>query len=315
MVFSIAEENYLLGVYENNDGSTTLTRLGTTAPESYSKICNILVQNCQNGDGKNFSLAIPHFPEEHFESLKLFLETKEDDDGAGAILLCQEKSGGADLYRYKGPQGHSLAVKYFPNHTLQLQGIRTMLTADVLDFLSQVLPYDKSVQAQLTTFKVNLSVAEVSSELEGRLPTAYSNINEIVRAQLASALALTKIEVNLLDYGAVAFPALRGLEGFLWQELARAKFDVKRAKDFGDYFVQDTPHKYKMLPVQAEFVGDARAEQLANCYSVFARQRHGIAHFGRIPEATRVLDSLAAAVSVVTEVLATIEHFCTKMST
>ena len=313
MSFRLDETQYLIEVYENRDGSTTLARRGTVDKESYTRVAEILVENCTRGDGKNFSISIPRFPSEDFESLKSFLVEDEHTDGVGAVLIHNEPSGGAELYRYQGPQGHRLTIKWFSNGTLQLQGLRTIMAAEVLDFLATVLTYERAVRSQLDTYKVDVSVQEVSDELEGRMPNAFSRLHEVVRAQLVSSLALTKVEITMPDYGGVAFPALRGLEGFLKHELANVGFDVKRARDFGEYFKVDVPNRYKMRPEYADVAGEPAAGLLAVCYTFFHGQRHGIAHVGAALEATRILGSLDEAVRIVTEVLGVIEDFCTKI--
>ncbi len=313
MTFQLEGKPCMIGVYENGDGSTTLTRLGTIDPESYAKVAQALVDCCLAGDGRNFSVAIPRFPEEQFKLLHDFLLTPVEEDGVGATLVRHEVSGCADLFQYKGPQGHTLTVKRYTNKTLQLQGLRTKLAEEALDFFSSVLPYEAAVSAQLETYEVKVSVAEVSSELEGRLPNAFSRLHDVVKAQLTSALALTKVNIELPDYGAVAFPALRGLEGFLRQKLQKAKCDVKKAKDFGEYFEEDGVNGFKMRDITVTLVGQPKADFLTECYVLFNRQRHGVAHVGRALEDTRVVGSLTEAIAIVDQVLATIERYCFKI--
>lgn len=310
MCFELGGKQFLIEIYENGNGSTTLTRRGSIDQESFHSVATELVAACTNGNGANFSLAIPKFSDDHFTRLQEFLVAPEEEDGAGAILQSTAPSGGGDLYRYQGPQGHTLTLKRFPNGTLQAQGRRTCLVADVLDFMATVLPFEDAIKAQLETYDVNLTVAQVTTELDGLLPNACSRLHDVVRAQLASSLASTKVNMALPDYGLVAFPALRGLEGFLWHELQEAELDVRRARDFGEYFEAASPGQYVMRPEVAAYVGAERAAQFANCYSLYWRQRHSVFHADRTLDATRIVGSLNEARSIVAEVLKAIDRFC-----
>jgi hypothetical protein len=52
---------------------------------------------------------------------------------------------------------------------------------------------------------------------------------------------------------------------------------------------------------------------LAECYTVYSDERHGIAHVGTEPRFTRTLPDLMTAQSIVTKVFRSIEDFCSKL--
>jgi hypothetical protein len=133
-----------------------------------------------------------------------------------------------------------------------------------------------------------------------------------VLAQLASALALTKSEIPLMDYGAVAFPAVKGLEGVLKSELTKSGFDLTDFRDFGTYFESKVVGQYVMRTDYATHAKEPHAAEFANCYTVYYRQRHTLAHMNADPETSRVLATMLEAKSVVTSIFHTIERFFKK---
>ncbi len=306
MSFELDGNQYLIAVYENKNGSTTLSKLKVPDQDSYMKVAQHIRDNCRSGDGSNFSFALPKFSAEHATLLLEFLHEE-------AKASHSESTEKYDLTRFQGPQGDTLTVKQYKNGTIQLQGRRATLVGSVLDFLTQVLPYEGAVQAQLDTFEVKLSVRDVSDELAGKFPSSHERLHITIRAQLASALALTKIEVQLLDYGAVAFPALRGLEGHIKAELLAANLRVQNNSSLGEYFTSSIAGRYEMRPDAAKHVGEPTSSLLSDCYTLYANERHGIAHMGSDPTITRIIGSLPEAATIVTNVLNTIEHFCHRL--
>lgn len=189
-----------------------------------------------------------------------------------------------------------------------------MLAAHAIDFLGNVLTYKESIDLQLKTFKVEMTVDAALDELSGRLPNSYTKLGETVKAQFASSLALTKAQLQLADFGAVAFPALRGMEGVLKGELTKAKFDLSRFKNFGEYFEPGAAvGTFVMRSDQALHAKEPRAASLAKIYTLLHSQRHGIAHMDSDPETSRVLASMNEAKSIVDSVFVTIEGFFQKI--
>jgi hypothetical protein len=184
-----------------------------------------------------------------------------------------------------------------------------MLAAHAIDYLSNVLSYKESISLQLSTFKVEMTVDAALDGLAGKLSKSYSKLGDTVRAQFASALALTKVEMDLADFGAIAFPALRGMEGVLKCELTNAGFDLRNFRDFGEYFESVSVGKYAMKALHAATANEPRATELAQIYTLYYKQRHGLAHMNPDPETSRVLTTMNEAKSIVNDVFGSIERF------
>jgi hypothetical protein len=305
---------YLIAVYENSDGTTTLSRIGNEEQKKgFDFIADLLTKHCKESDGGPFELSLIKVSDEHFGRLVDYLVTAREEDGIGAEKT-EEPGTNQTTFRFKAPNGNKITIKRFTNKTVQFQGVRTKLASQLVTFLSEVLSFKDAVSAQLTTYQVEVTTEQLRDELEAKIPAACRHIDDVIKSQLASSIGLMKVHIALPDYGAVAFPALRGLEGFLWQELSKLGFDVKRAKDFGEYFEQQGP-KFAMKPVQAFHSKEPAAALLAETYELLHKQRHSVAHIGKSLIDTRILATLDDARQVVRQVLDNIEQTCTKMYT
>jgi hypothetical protein len=307
MSFNLDGAAQKLAVYENKNGSTTLSRLNMETG-IFVKIADAIRDGCSIGTAGRFDVAIPRFAQENLDSLLEYLVEQ-------AVEISTDVSeNGYRILRLKGPQGDCLTIKRYDNATLHMQGRRAMLASTALNFLAEVLNHDQAVKAQLDTFEVKLNLVEIGKEVEGRLPASFARVSEVVRTQLVTALALTKLNIELPDYCPVAFPALKGLEGFLKTELTTAGLNPAPNCNFGDYFEQAPGgFGYQMRMVQGQHVGEPVATLLASCYTVFSNERHGIAHLGTEVHNTRTLPDLTTARTIVTKVFDSIEAFCSKL--
>lgn len=307
MSFRLEGQTHRLAVYENKHGSTTLSRLNMDAGV-FAQIADAIRDGCGFGNGGRFDVAIPRFAVENLEALLEYLVEQE-------VEVSRDVSeNGYRMVKLKGTQGDGLTIKRFENGTFHMQGRRAMLASMALSFLAEVLNHDQAIKAQLDTFAVKLNLVEIGKEVEGRLPVSFARVSEVVRTQLITALALTKLDIQLPDYSPVAFPALKGLEGFLKTELTTAGLNPPPNCTFGEYFEQNpSGFGHQMRTLQGQHVGEPVASLLARCYTVFSNERHGIAHLGTEVHNTRILPDLATARTIVTKVFDSIEDFCSKL--
>lgn len=307
MGFALDGADYRIAVYENKDGTTTLSKLGTN-DDVFHKVATAVRDSCSVGGGGRFDLAIPRFDKGNFGNLLEYLTEQEVQTERDVT------ENGYRLVKLKSPQGDSMVVKLFDNGTLHMQGRRAMMASMALDFLSNVLNYEEAVKAQLDTFAVPVKVSEVRNEVEGKLVRSFAHVNAVVQAQLTTALALSKVEIELPDYSPVAFPALKGLEGFLKVELENAGLKPGPQATFAEYFEKNPSGiGHQMREVQSQHVGEPVATILAECYTVYSDERHGIAHVGTDAHNTRILPDLLTAVRIVEKVFSTIETTCIKL--
>lgn len=309
MSFRLDGAPHRLAVYENKDGTTTLTRLNMD-PTIFQQVAEAIRKSCGLGEGGRLDLSLPRFTEADFGNMLDYLAEEKAQVDQDAI------EHNYRIVRLRSPQGDKLTIKLFDNGTLHMQGRRAMLAVLALDFLSSVLNYEQAVAAQLDTFEVNIRLVDIYGELEARWPASHRRINDVVRTQLITALGMSKVNINLPDFTPVAFPALKGMEGFLKSELKQAGLEPAHGTTFGEYFEQKAGGVgHQMREPQGSHVGAPRASMLAECYTVYSDERHGIAHVGTEAHNTRTLPDLMTARSIVTKVFRSIEDFCSKLPT
>lgn len=306
MSFALDGVMHKLAVYENKNGSTTLSRLNMDALV-FAKVAEAIRKECSLGAVGRFDVAIPQFAAESLDSLLEYLVEQE------VQISSDVYENGYRMVKLKGPQGDVLTIKRYDNGTLHMQGRRAMLASLALSFLAEVLNHDQAVNAQLDTFSVRVNLSEISREVEGRLPLSFKRVSAVVRTQLTTALALSKLDIDLPDYSPIAFPALRGLEGFLKTELSSAGLNPGATSMFGEYFEEKPGFGHRMRDMQGQHVGEPIASKLAACYTVFSNERHGIAHLGLAEHNTRTLPDLTTARTVITKVFDSIEAFCSRL--
>lgn len=124
---------------------------------------------------------------------------------------------------------------------------------------------------------------------------------------MSSALMLCKIGFHLEDYSAVAFPALRGLEGFIKQVLLKSGLRPADKRNIGEYFEQKVVGKFVLQKDYADHVGSPYVNILANSYTLYFNQRHGLFHMATHVETSRILGSFDDARRIVFDVFDMIE--------
>jgi hypothetical protein len=294
---------FKMAVYENKDGTTTLSALAGQDRAVFETTALAIKTACSFGEAGRFEVSLSKVPQEHAQQLVDYLKTegtveREADENSYSIL------------KIRGQQGDILTIKRFKNLTVQLQGRHAMMASRAHDFLTTILPYQIAVQLQIDTFAVPIKAEQVMDELQGILPFSHDKLGTTVRAQFASALTLTKVNVALPDYGAIVFPAVRGLEGFIHEGLYGLGFQVPKRDAFHEYFEQgNTAKSFVMRKEAAETAGEPRATRLAECYTFYYNQRHGIAHMEADPEMSRVISTAEEAKGIVREVFDFVEKY------
>jgi hypothetical protein len=299
---------FLINIFENKDGSTTLGFASGQDRALFEALADELLRCCTYSEVANLELSLPGFSAESLKGLLGFLES----EGAG---VKEEKDlvHGGHQARWAGPQGDSLIIKTYKNGTVQFQGKNAHLASLLWDSLYNVLSLEDAIAKQSKVYEIVVTVDEIKDELAARVPVAHQLLEETVRKQLSSALMLCKVAAPLEDYSAVAFPALRGLEGFIKQILLKGGLKPADKDHIGDYFDQKVVGSWALRAEYASHVGPVFAPILESSYTLYYKQRHGIFHMDARVEASRILGSLEDARRIVFTVFETIESACQKL--
>jgi len=299
---SYGGKKFLIKIFINARGTCTIGQSSGEENQCYEILAEAIADHCKVGERVALNLGVANFEAAHQQVFIEFLQSM------GAVLKDDGVFNNYRLVRIAGPAGDTLTVKFFTNTTVHLQGRHAQVAVWALDFLRTVLPLDEVLKNQVEVYALPLSPQQIKDHLKVRIPHAHDALVDEVRKQFSSALALTKIEIQLEDFAAVAFPALRGLEGFTLQLLRDecGLAPVAKAR-LGDYFVINGM-LVTMVPAYANGVSADLQTLLSAWYKMWHDQRHRLFHMDGAVETTRILSSRTEAVSIVQDVLNTVEE-------
>lgn len=296
---------FFLNIYINGGGNCTVGKSAGFDEGMFNHLAQLVVEGCRWGATEKLEQSLAKFDAKNVVGLVDFLES------LGGQVSADEAGPNYKLTRIKGPHGDVLTLKFFTNGTLQLQGKHAQVAVWTQDFLRTVMPLDDFLEQQRAVYSLPVTVADTKLELLARIPNAHDGLVDEVRIQLSSALALTKVGVELEDYAALAFPALRGLEGFCFQLLHDdCGLAPPKNAQLGEYFVEvrGAPGSYGMRSPHGDGVAKSLQELLGKCYTTWHKQRHRLFHMDGTVETTRILEKRADAVSLVDEVFALVDQ-------
>lgn len=300
--FNLKDNNvFLLKIFPVSGGVFSLGKATGHCAETFEYFADRLVAECVVPTPANLNVSLPNFAEKHVKSILEFLEE-------GGAKISEESASSYKLFRVVGPLGDTLVIKYFKVGTVQFQGKYRRLAISVSDYLCSVLSLDDVIKAQTKIFAVDLTIQQVKDGLKAEIPLSHEFISEAIRIQLSSAFALTKITLPVEDYTCVAFPALRGLEGFMKDLLIRGNLKPAQQSTFGDYFRDG-----KLGKDHAAHVGSLLTSILDECYGYYHANRHRSFHMDAPSNASRILDMNSAQV-IVQKVFELIESSCKRLA-
>ncbi|WP_322033225.1 type II toxin-antitoxin system RnlA family toxin [Paraburkholderia sp. J76] len=303
----LAGTPFLINVFANKDGSTTLG-FSKGDRNVFDVLATEVRDKCSYSDKNRFDVSIPKMDASRLAKLKDFLA------GGGVELFVTEKGSNYELTRYRGINGDVVTVKLYTNGTLQFQGKYAQVAALVMDFLQGELTLTTFVEKQIAICHVDIKAEAIVDELKARYPSLFDYADDKVKKQFSAALTLQKLDIELEDFSAVAFPALRGLEGIIKQMLIDAGLKPAAKDAVGQYFEQPLVGKWQLLPVNASHVGAHWADVLGNAYTEYYKHRHPLFHMESMVETTKILDSLKDACDIADNVMKCAEVWCQKVA-
>ncbi|MBJ2265148.1 type II toxin-antitoxin system RnlA family toxin [Pseudomonas sp. MF6787] len=300
--FHVKDNVFLMKIFPVSGGVFSLGKAAGHCPDTFAFYADKMLAECVTPTPANLNVSLPKFPAEHVENILGFLSE------AGAEI--SEVDGGTTckMYRVIGSLGDSLVIKHYNIGTVQFQGKYRSLASLIADYLGSVLSLEDVIKSQAKIFSVDLTVEQVKDGLQAVIPVAHAGISDAVRIQLSSAFTLTKIDLPVEDYSCVAFPALRGLEGFIKDLLILGNFQPAPRSTFSDYFRDG-----KLGPDQAAHVGEKLTEIINSCYAYYGAQRHRSFHMDAPSTTSRILDFVSAK-DIVNAVFELIEASCKRLA-
>ena len=292
-------------MYFKNDGTTSIDPTAGKNREISKELAEYIKDKCLITDRKSFSLSFKDVSDEDFSLLLEFL-TKELE----ANVTEDNRSDIRRLLRVKGRLKDEIVITYYNNKTVLVQGKPLKLYIEIKLFFYEILSFEQVVKTESDTYKVDLNVAEIRHELESYLPTAFSFLDDRLIRILTPSLSLAKLDIQMEDYSSFAFPALKGLEGYIRQLLKFKGNDggVKNANKLGSLFKEDV-NDYSWLQdfAKSDIDCDATCSALEKSYNFWKSKRHPYFHVDRHIQMTPIIWNKGDAEAIIHEALTLIE--------
>lgn len=290
----------LVHFFFNGNGKTTIqfnqgrnTPLGERIAEHIVKTCSIVVASKEN-------LSIKDLDDESFGMLCEYLQ-----DCCGCHLSEVDFAQGKRVTA-RGGQGDNITLTYYKTKTFIMQGTPLMVHSQVIEFLSNVCDLEDVIESQLAQIKVDITPNQVFNDMSCQLPTSFNELDNTVKALISPSVALLKLDIQLTDYTVLAFPALRGLEGYI-----KYLFSTKGIVIGRDGFAEFLNNEYYTTlsdSARKQIGCDKTCTAINKCYSFYRNERHGLFHANGFLANTRMLDTKRDAESIVNGVLNLIEE-------
>ena len=301
----------LLIIYQNKNGTVSLNPNAGKNPALSNELAEYIKEKCLITKRTNFSLSFRNVNTEDFLLLLEFLAELE------AIILDDNNVDGRRIMHVKGPFNDEITVIYHGNKTVQVQGKPLNLYVEIKLFFYEILSFDQVVQTEAETYEIDIKTEDIRNELEQYLPIAFSFLDERIKKIITPSLTLMKLEMELEDYSSFAFPALRGLEGYMRQLLSwKGKEDgVKRINNINKLFREDA---YKVSRLQNFAVDDIRCDEtcqaLEKIYNFWKPLRHPFFHTESRVQMTPIIWKKEDAEAILNETLVLIEDTYSKIA-
>lgn len=288
-----------VNIYYTKDGNTTLmTATGKNHPLS-EKIASHIVNECEYRNVPDRSLYLKKISEEEFNDLLEFLKGFGVKVENGSVLQYGKQ------LKIIGPYGDYIYLNKYDAGSFQVQGPSKIAKAWVIEGLTNLLPFKEVIEIQLKSLDVIVTTDEVINEFQQILPTAYDFLGVTLVAIASPAIALKSINIELRDYTAFVFPALKGLEGYIKKLFLINGIQVTR-DGFNEFF--QVSGEVKLTEEYKEIIKNHKiVKAIEDSYKYFKRQRHGLFHVDGIIETTRLIESKREADEILEDVFNIIE--------
>lgn len=290
----------LVIIHLNNNGKTTIQATSGANKDLSGQIASHIVAQCQIAIASSDVFRINPVKKEDFELLLEYLKDECEAAIPDGVVI-----PGGKRYQITGKQGDTVTVSHYTTGTFMVQGCPVMLHSQVIDFLSNILDLDQLVDAQLTLTKTGITSKVALNDLEAHLPNSYSYIEDRLKAIISPALSLKTLDIELTDYSIMAFPVLKGLEGFIKQLFLQKGLRIGR-EGFAPY-LQVSSYNTVNDDTRSKINCDKTCTAINKCYGYYKDNRHGLFHVDGLIRNTRLITERKVADSIVTDVLDLIE--------
>ncbi len=296
----------LIVLYKKTDGTITIDPSVGKNPELSKELAEHIVDKCLITKRKSFSLSFRDVNEETYNLLRDFLT-----ENIKAEIVEEKNTSLQKQLKVKGPFKDELSIIYYNNKTVLIQGKPLNLYVETKLFFYDILSFEEVVKTEADTYEIDIKVQDIRVELESYLPNSYSFLDDRIIKIITPALTLAKLEIVLEDYSSFAFPALRGLEGYI-RKLLTAKGNenhVKSCGKLGSLFRKDHDNIERLQEFARDDIEcDMTVAALEKSYNLWISKRHPYFHVDTRTEMTPIIWKKENAEDLIFVVLQTIEE-------
>lgn len=294
------EKQAQLNIYENNDGTTTLHYSVGQNQELSKRIAEEIVSVSSIREFKAHSFYIKAIRDEDFDAfIEIIVEY-------GNVIENEKSEGNKRILTLRGKQGDKIVVTKHSNNAFQIQGKPMLLFNEMIEVLSEFMNFEDIIQQQLEFYETNLTAADIRGELETKLPNTCNLLEDKLKVIITPSLALQKIEVELEDYSAFAYPILRSIEGVLKQIFLKYGKYIDYKDGFGVYIIKENGVYTLKEELKNEINNPDITSRICNLYKYYNIHRHSLFHIDDDVVSSKVI-SLQEANNIITKSLSVID--------
>ncbi|WP_405268284.1 type II toxin-antitoxin system RnlA family toxin [Cellulophaga sp. Ld12] len=266
------ENQAQLNIYENNDGTTTLQHSVGKNPKLSKEIAEKLVAVSSVKTFKSQSFYIKAIRDEDFDNLiEILIEY-------GNTIEENKTINKKRTIKINGKQGDKIVITKHSNNSFQVQGKPMLLFNDIIEVLSEYMPFEEIIQQQLSFYETNLTTSDIRGELEAKLPNSYTLLDNKLKIIITPCLSLQKINVILEDYSVFAYPILRAIEGVLKQMFLKYGKKIAYKEGFRNFIIKDGVDYRLEQEFQKEVNNLGISTKICKLYKYYNIHRHSLFH-------------------------------------
>ncbi len=303
----VNSKTVLLNVYFKTDGTTTIMYKTGKEQDTGLEIATFLKEELLISDLKTVAFSLKGITNENFKILLEYLKEEEEE-----IQIDFESKASGDKYTLESKYNDKFTITRYNNNNTLFQGKPLYIFSEIKIFLSDILDIAQIIDVENAIYKINIDLVDIKDELQTTLSQSSSYLCETTKKMLTSALVFNKLDIELEDYTAFAFPALRAMESYIKKQLKDEGINI------GDKFHQFTKisSNYVLTEEYRSQINCVKKESsIETCYNYYHANRHTLFHTPAIGAVARVLNKNEAG-TIIDKVFEIIERtYCERIQT
>lgn len=299
--------------FKTTNGSTSIDLSGGSEGELREEIAKFILNDSEciigDKDSKSKWFVAKGI---NYEDFKVIIELLQKSEFCKE-LCSSSQTKISDLFKFKGQYNESLSVFYYhSNNKVMIQGRPLLLFNEALVFITELLEFDELPKAFNDYYEVKIEKDDIQELYQHFLPNSYSIHTQKLKKVLLQAVYNYSLEGDMFDYGFLAFPALKALEGHL--KLLLKNWGIPVSDTSINIFGYDKTTKLYFLPQSHRTtIGDAvKVNYVEDAYNYYNSKRHGLFHWAD-PTApldqTVVIENLGIARQLIIDTLKKIDEY------